>query len=166
VTPSILRVVTRSISIVGGGGMTGRFFLLSLKTISRDVFLLSTKLFARTHVSMPSILHAGTIYILYMCRLQICTFRFLESSRSNLLLSPRRLRGWCDGRALYDTSIDHLHLSCATCLVNKLTSQLQIWSGMSSRASFFSNVKWQTESKALLESMEITTTYGFSSSIG
>jgi len=33
-TPSILRVVTRSMSAIGGGGETWRFFLLSLNIIS------------------------------------------------------------------------------------------------------------------------------------
>jgi len=61
------------ISAIGGGGETGRFLLLSLKTISRDFFLLST-----AYVSMPSVsdtrdsaLHAGTIIYVSSTNLHI-----------------------------------------------------------------------------------------------
>ena len=65
VTPSILRVVTRSTSAIGGGGEIGRFFL---NTIFRLLFRFSAGLLISAHASIVSIydthestLHAGTI---------------------------------------------------------------------------------------------------------
>ena len=55
VTPSILRVVQRSMSAIGGGGEIRRFLLLSLKTISRVFLRLSARLLIRAHASIPSI---------------------------------------------------------------------------------------------------------------
>ena len=73
VTPSILSVVTCSMSTIGGGDKTRRFLLPSLKTVSRVFFRLSAKLFFCSHASIPSIsdtrectLHAGTIKYRYV----------------------------------------------------------------------------------------------------
>jgi len=49
--------------------------------------------------------------------------------------------------------------------LKKSTSQLKAFTGISSLASFSSNVEWRTVSKALLNSREITMTYGLVRSI-
>jgi len=93
VTPSILSVVTRSMSAIGGGGKTRHFLLLFLKTISRVFFRLSAKLLVRIKPQfLRSPTRASQRYSLGRFW-QICTFRCPGLPRSNrhalkLLASP------------------------------------------------------------------------------